>query len=586
MKTLYLWAATVLLCCIPPAVAQTSVFTYQGSLGSNAAPTSGLFDFQFTLYDSAASTNRVGGPVTNAPLAVSNGLFTASLDFGAGTFDGSERWLQMGVRAFGDTNAYVILSPRQLLTATPYALRAANYSGPVAAAALTGTIADSQLSTNVALVNSNVTFSGSVTAGQFLGDGGGLTNVPATNPDYTPTGGGTSTPNHSYIATNDATAAVVVLPPSGSLQPGDTIRVTGAGLAGYYIQQNAGQTIELRQLDDTFGLVWGTNGSTNFNYKAVAVSADAKNMVAVAYNAGGGGYFGGMFNSTNYGVTWVDRGMNLNWSSVASSGDGKKMVGCVNGGQIYTSTNSGGIWTARDSARSWSSVASSFDGVKLIATTDGASGQVFTSEDSGVTWTSRLTLSGMWSSCACSATGSNVVASSSILTNLATSTNGGLTWSQSTVSNAFPIPVLALSADGTWLIAGPRISPDFGTTWIGATGPAKGFASCSADGSRIFKAINSGTPGRGEVDMSLDSGFTWSICPLPQGNFNGVACSADGSTVVAVAEGGHPIYICRSRTTPGTTGYLFGGRFSSIELQYLGNGVFMPISHIGTFRWK
>src|SRR5215475_1049486 len=101
-------AVAALFFCVSPIVAQTSVFTYQGQLGSNGAPTSGLFDFQFTLYDSAASTNQVGGLVTNAFLAVSNGLFTASLDFGTGTFDGSQRWLQVGVCAFGDTNLYVI----------------------------------------------------------------------------------------------------------------------------------------------------------------------------------------------------------------------------------------------------------------------------------------------------------------------------------------------------------------------------------------------------------------------------------------------------------------------------------------------
>ena len=580
-----LTAAVLLFWSLAPVFAQTSVFTYQGSLGSNGAPTSGLFDFQFTLYDSTASTNPVGGPVTNAPLAVSNGLFTASLDFGAGAFDGSERWLQVGVRAFGDTNAYVSLSPRQLLTATPYALRAAKYSGPVAAATLTGTIADSQLSTNVALLNSNVTFTGSVTAAQFLGDGGGLTNVPATNPDYTPTGGGTSTANHSYIATNDVTAAVVVLPPSGSLQPGDTIRVTGAGLAGYYVQQNAGQTIELRQLDDTFGLIWQTNRYVG-TYYAVAVSADGKTMVAA--NSGG------VLTSTDYGVTWAGHGIGATFKSVACSGDGQKMVGCVNGGQIYTSINSGTNWTARDAARLWTCVASSFDGGKLIATTDGPSGQVYTSEDSGVTWTSRLTFANSLG-CACSASGSNIVA---VMTNLsvftlATSTNGGLTWSQQSPTNidfVQPCP-LALSADGTRLLAGPHLSPDFGTTWIDLdpnSAPRAGRASCSADGSRVSATYYGSAPASvptSEVHLSGDSGFTWSLCPLPHTFWYGVACSADGSTVVAAGVT-NAVYICRPHNTTGTAGYLFGGRLSSIELQYLGNGVFMPISHIGTLRWK
>jgi len=55
---------------------------------------------------------------------VANGLFTAPLDFGAGAFDGDARWLQIGVE--GNT-----LTPRQKLTATPYALfaLAAPWSG-------------------------------------------------------------------------------------------------------------------------------------------------------------------------------------------------------------------------------------------------------------------------------------------------------------------------------------------------------------------------------------------------------------------------------------------------------------------------
>ena len=34
----------------------------------------------------------------------------------------------------------------------------------------------------------------------------------------------------------------------------------------------------------------------------------------------------------------------------------------------------------------------------------------------------------------------------------------------------------------------------------------------------------------------------------------------------------------------GATGYLAGSQFSSIELQYGGNGVFIPISYMGTFQ--
>ena len=68
------------------------------------------------------------------------------------------------------------------------------------------------------------------------------------------------------------------------------------------------------------------------------------------------------------------------WSSVASSADGTKLVATVGytiytasqPGAIYTSTDSGVTWTPHTSAApflnlNWSSVASSADGTKLVA---------------------------------------------------------------------------------------------------------------------------------------------------------------------------------------------------------------------------
>ena len=104
------------------AQAQSTAFTYQGTLNSNGQPASGNYDLCFQLFD--ANTNLVAGPVTNSPVWVTNGLFTVTLDFGSSVFDGSQRWLGLGVRGYGANVAYTILTPFQALTATPYALRA------------------------------------------------------------------------------------------------------------------------------------------------------------------------------------------------------------------------------------------------------------------------------------------------------------------------------------------------------------------------------------------------------------------------------------------------------------------------------
>lgn len=107
-----------------------SAFTYQGHLKSAGSPATGPHVMVFTLFDAAEIGNQVGPTLTfdgqggnAAPVSVDNGLFTVELDFGAAVFSGQRRWLEITVEG-------VTLSPRQELTATPYARRAAYASGP------------------------------------------------------------------------------------------------------------------------------------------------------------------------------------------------------------------------------------------------------------------------------------------------------------------------------------------------------------------------------------------------------------------------------------------------------------------------
>src|SRR5690242_1779756 len=125
--------------------AQGTAFTYQGRLntGSNAA--AGSYDLRFAIYDSAGAGTLIAGPLTNSATGVTNGLFTVTLDFGTGAFSGAERWLELGVQTNGGAG-FVLLSPRQQLTAAPYAIRA----GSVNASGISGPIADNQLSANIA----------------------------------------------------------------------------------------------------------------------------------------------------------------------------------------------------------------------------------------------------------------------------------------------------------------------------------------------------------------------------------------------------------------------------------------------------
>jgi len=110
----------------PPAIlyAQGTAFTYQGRLDDSSNPVTGTYDLRFTIYDSTNTPgNLIAGPITNSATAVSNGLFIATLDFGAGVFTGAARWLDIAVRTNG-TGVFTTLAPRQQLTPTPYAVMA------------------------------------------------------------------------------------------------------------------------------------------------------------------------------------------------------------------------------------------------------------------------------------------------------------------------------------------------------------------------------------------------------------------------------------------------------------------------------
>jgi len=170
---------------VESAIAQTSAFTYQAHLSdTNGASLSGSFDFIFALYNDATNGALLGSVQTNTSVTVTNGNLTATLDFGP-AFDGNRYWLEIGLRTNGATDDFVILSPRQEITAAPYAL----FSRNVSSAGIVGTLSDAQLSTNIPRLDTNLVFTSVVQfsnpsnsfTGQFVGDAGALSNLNATN---------------------------------------------------------------------------------------------------------------------------------------------------------------------------------------------------------------------------------------------------------------------------------------------------------------------------------------------------------------------------------------------------------------------
>jgi hypothetical protein len=101
-----------------------TAFTYQGRLTEGGSLAGGSYDLRFILYNAAAGGAQIGGIVTQEDVALTEGLFSVALDFGPAAFTGQARYLEVAVRVGDSTGAYTTLSPRQALTATPYALHA------------------------------------------------------------------------------------------------------------------------------------------------------------------------------------------------------------------------------------------------------------------------------------------------------------------------------------------------------------------------------------------------------------------------------------------------------------------------------
>ena len=180
-----------------------TAFTYQGKLKSGTDAATGLYDFSFALFDAASSGTQKGPTVNTNGLPVTNGLFTATLDFG-NVFDTTARWLAVWVKTNGAAT-YTPLTPRQPLTPTPCALTASNLLGLLPATQLTGVLPATQLSG---------TYTGSLTfnnaGNSFTGNGSGLSSLNPAGiawggcPPWNVCGNAGTIPGTQFLGTTDS----------------------------------------------------------------------------------------------------------------------------------------------------------------------------------------------------------------------------------------------------------------------------------------------------------------------------------------------------------------------------------------------
>lgn len=112
----------VVICGTMLVTAQTTEFSYQGSLNTNGASANGTYDFEFRLFNVATGGTPID-TLQRSNVTVTDGVFSVGLNFGE--LPSENRFLEIGVRPAG-SGPYTTLSPRTKLVSAPYAILAIN----------------------------------------------------------------------------------------------------------------------------------------------------------------------------------------------------------------------------------------------------------------------------------------------------------------------------------------------------------------------------------------------------------------------------------------------------------------------------
>lgn len=115
--------ASLALCAARVASAQTSFVTYQGKLLQGGQPVTTSMDFNFRVFTAQSGGTLVGNATAAWGVVPVDGVFSAQLFLNQSNYTGADRWLEVECRPSGSGQAFTVLTPRQRLAPTPYAMR-------------------------------------------------------------------------------------------------------------------------------------------------------------------------------------------------------------------------------------------------------------------------------------------------------------------------------------------------------------------------------------------------------------------------------------------------------------------------------
>lgn len=219
-----------------------------------------------------------------------------------------------------------------------------------------------------------------------------------------------------------------------------------------------------------YGVTWTDVSPTGYNstmWSSITISDTGQYQSAVAYNTN-------IFISNDYGVTWTTTGDALEWASIDMNSNAQYQTAVDTNGFIHVSDNSGVSWSTpipEIGRKDWRAVVVSFTGQYQTALS--FNDAIYISGDYGANWTKIYALTVPWASVAMSSSGQYQTA---CVDNggVYISTNYGNTWTLNSDLGEQLWSDVAISGTGQYQSLLSRydniyMSTDYGATWETST---------------------------------------------------------------------------------------------------------------------